>query len=166
MYGRANISMMSSFRQDPSITRQKLKPGTVRRIVGYAKPYKLYLSLFLAATILDALITVVNPLLLAVIIAFAASNRAAARNERIQVTASEVRVLLQSAKGVKTVWSSPTAFTRVALVGQAGDEDDLRLQLSDRELRVARDLSRPERQVFAKALDRAIWRARTGQLQA
>jgi ATP-binding cassette subfamily B protein len=60
--------MMSSFRQDPSITRQKLKPGTVRRIVGYAKPYKLYLSLFLAATILDALITVVNPLLLAVII--------------------------------------------------------------------------------------------------
>ena len=62
MYGRANISMMSSFRQDPSITRQKLKPGTVRRIVGYAKPYKLYLSLFLAATILDALITVVNPL--------------------------------------------------------------------------------------------------------
>jgi ATP-binding cassette subfamily B protein len=68
MYGRANISMMSSFRQDPSITRQKLKPGTVRRIVGYAKPYKLYLSLFLAATILDALITVVNPLLLAVII--------------------------------------------------------------------------------------------------
>jgi ATP-binding cassette subfamily B protein len=68
MYGRANISMMRSFRQDPSITQQKLKPGTVRRIVGYAKPYKLYLSLFLAATILDALITVVNPLLLRVII--------------------------------------------------------------------------------------------------
>ncbi|MDQ2810675.1 MAG: ABC transporter ATP-binding protein/permease [Actinomycetota bacterium] len=62
------MSMMRSFRQDPSITRQKLKPGTVRRIVGYAKPYKLYLSFFLAATILDALITVVNPLLLRVII--------------------------------------------------------------------------------------------------
>jgi ATP-binding cassette subfamily B protein len=36
--------------------------------MGYAKPYKLYLSLFLAATVLDALITVVNPLLLRVII--------------------------------------------------------------------------------------------------
>ena len=60
--------MMRSFRHDPSVTHQKLKPGTVRRIMGYARPYKLYLSLFLAATVLDALITVVNPLLLRVII--------------------------------------------------------------------------------------------------
>jgi ATP-binding cassette subfamily B protein len=68
MYGRANISMMRSFRQDPSVTQQKLKPGIVRRIAGYAKPYRLWLSLFLIVTILDALITVVNPLLLAAII--------------------------------------------------------------------------------------------------
>jgi ATP-binding cassette subfamily B protein len=60
--------MMHSFRHDPTVTQQKLKPGTVRRIIGYAKPYKLYLSLFMAATVLDALITVVNPLLLRVII--------------------------------------------------------------------------------------------------
>ena len=50
------------------MTHQKLKPGTVRRISSYAKPYKLYLSLFLFATVLDALITVVNPLLLRAII--------------------------------------------------------------------------------------------------
>jgi ATP-binding cassette subfamily B protein len=68
MYGRANMSMMRSLRQDPSITHQKLKPGTVRRIIGYAKPYKLYLILFMIATVLDALITVVNPLLLREII--------------------------------------------------------------------------------------------------
>jgi ATP-binding cassette subfamily B protein len=68
MYGRPIISMMGSFRQDPTVTKQKLKPGTVRRIVGYAKPYKLYLALFLVATIIDSLITVVNPLLLRVII--------------------------------------------------------------------------------------------------
>jgi ATP-binding cassette, subfamily B, bacterial len=68
MYGRPNISMMRSFRHDPTVTKQKLKPGTVRRIVGYAKPYKLYLALFGVATILDSLITVVNPLLLRVII--------------------------------------------------------------------------------------------------
>ncbi len=64
MYGRANIGMMRSLRQDPSVTHQKLKPGTVRRIIGYAKPYKLWLVLFLFATIIDALITVVNPVLL------------------------------------------------------------------------------------------------------
>src|ERR1700733_10382328 len=69
MYGRPNISMMRSFRQDPSVTQQKLKPGIVRRIMKYAKPYKLWLSLFLIVTILDALITVVNPLLLRAIIA-------------------------------------------------------------------------------------------------
>jgi len=68
MYGRANHSMMGSFRQDPSVTQQKLKPGTVRRIITYARPYKVWLSLFLVVTVLDALITVVNPLLLRAII--------------------------------------------------------------------------------------------------
>jgi uncharacterized membrane protein len=101
--------------------------------------------------------------LLAIIVALAASNRAATRRERVQVTAAEVRVVVESRRGAQTVWSSPTAFTQVALVGEAGDEDDLRLRLSDRELRVAKALSRPERLAFAKALDRAIWRARTGR---
>jgi uncharacterized membrane protein len=103
--------------------------------------------------------------LLAVIVAFAASNREARRHERIRVTAREVRVIQASPRGEETVWVSPTAFTRVAQVGDAGDADFLRLRLSDRELRVARDLSRPERLAFAKALDRAIWRARSGRVQ-
>ena len=64
MYGRAHFGMIGSLRGDPSVTHQKLKPGTVRRILGYAKPYKLYLTFFLIATIVDSLITVVNPLLL------------------------------------------------------------------------------------------------------
>jgi ATP-binding cassette subfamily B protein len=49
---------------DPSITKQKLKPGTVRRIASYAKPYRFHLAAFLFATAIDAVITVVNPLLL------------------------------------------------------------------------------------------------------
>jgi ATP-binding cassette, subfamily B, bacterial len=64
MYGRQHFGMVGSLRNDPSVTHQKLKPGTVRRIIGYAKPYRLYLTFFLIATILDSLITVVNPLLL------------------------------------------------------------------------------------------------------
>src|ERR1700744_4710570 len=55
---------MGGFRMDPSVTKQKLKPGTIRRIVGYARPYRVQLTLFLLATALDAGITVVNPLLL------------------------------------------------------------------------------------------------------
>ena len=60
--------MMRSFRQDPSITRQKLKKGTIRRILTYARPYRGALAAFMVTTALDALITVVNPLLLRQII--------------------------------------------------------------------------------------------------
>ena len=65
---RASMTMMRSFRQDPSITRQKLKKGTIRRIATYARPYRLALAIFMVTTALDALITVVNPLLLRQII--------------------------------------------------------------------------------------------------
>jgi ATP-binding cassette, subfamily B, bacterial len=68
MYGRGNMVMMRGMRMDPSITKQKLKPGTVRRIAGYARPYKWHLVAFLLATCVDATITVVNPLLLREII--------------------------------------------------------------------------------------------------
>jgi ATP-binding cassette subfamily B protein len=65
---RASMTMMRSFRQDPSITRQKLKKGTVRRILTYARPYRGALAAFMVTTALDALITVVSPLLLRQII--------------------------------------------------------------------------------------------------
>ena len=68
MYGRANMVMMRGFRMDPSITKQKLKPGTIRRIAGYARPYRVHLAFFLLATSVDAVITVVPPLLLGDII--------------------------------------------------------------------------------------------------
>jgi ATP-binding cassette subfamily B protein len=60
--------MMRGFGRDPSITKQRIKPGTVRRIGGYARPYRWSLAAFLIVTILDAVITVSYPLLLAVII--------------------------------------------------------------------------------------------------
>src|ERR1700749_3580258 len=55
---------VGGFRMDPPVTKQKLKPGTIKRIVGYARPYRGKLTIFLIATALDAAITVVNPLLL------------------------------------------------------------------------------------------------------
>jgi ATP-binding cassette subfamily B protein len=58
------MMMARGFRMDPSVTKQKIKPGTIKRIAGYAKPYRVQLIFFLIATALDACITVVNPLLL------------------------------------------------------------------------------------------------------
>jgi ATP-binding cassette, subfamily B, bacterial len=51
-----------------SITRQKVRPGTVRRILPYASRYRWALTLLLLVTAIDAGITVANPLLLAVVI--------------------------------------------------------------------------------------------------
>jgi ATP-binding cassette subfamily B protein len=59
---------MRGFARDPSVTKQRLKPGTVRRIAGYARPYRLDLAVFLVAAALDAVVTVAYPVLLAVII--------------------------------------------------------------------------------------------------
>jgi ATP-binding cassette subfamily B protein len=59
---------MGLLRLDDSITRQKVKPGTVRRILPYAKPYRWTLILLLVATAVDSSIMVANPLLLGLII--------------------------------------------------------------------------------------------------
>ncbi|HTS98919.1 MAG TPA: ABC transporter ATP-binding protein, partial [Streptosporangiaceae bacterium] len=59
---------MRGFSRDPSVTKQRLKPGTVRRIAGYARPYRWDLAIFLLAAALDAVVTVSYPVLLGVII--------------------------------------------------------------------------------------------------
>jgi ATP-binding cassette subfamily B protein len=59
---------MRSFSRDRSIAHQRLKPGTVRRIFSYARPYRRELALFLVLVALDAGITVAVPLLLRALI--------------------------------------------------------------------------------------------------
>ena len=59
---------MRGFTRDQSVTKQRLKPGTVRRIAGYARPYRLDLAIFLVAAALDAVVTVLYPVLIGVVI--------------------------------------------------------------------------------------------------
>jgi ATP-binding cassette subfamily B protein len=60
--------VMMSFRRDNSVVKERLKPGTVRRIAAYARPYTRELVLFLALNAVAAVIVVANPLLLKSII--------------------------------------------------------------------------------------------------
>ena len=53
-----------SLTADQSVKDQKLKSGTLRRIVGFAAPYKLSLSLFLITVVIDAVLVITSPLLL------------------------------------------------------------------------------------------------------
>ncbi len=64
----ANWHTMRSFSRDRSITHQRLKPGIVRRVASYARPYRWTLALFLIGTSVSAVITVAVPLLLKTII--------------------------------------------------------------------------------------------------
>jgi ATP-binding cassette, subfamily B, bacterial len=62
------MHMLGPFAADSSVTKQQLKRGTVRRVARYARPYRRDLAIFLLAAALDAVITVMNPVLLGVVI--------------------------------------------------------------------------------------------------
>lgn len=53
-----------SFTADSSVKDRKLKPGTIKRIVSFALPYKRFLIFFLITVVIDALLIVATPLLL------------------------------------------------------------------------------------------------------
>ncbi|HUO23019.1 MAG TPA: DUF2244 domain-containing protein [Caulobacteraceae bacterium] len=102
---------------------------------------------------------------LAVTLAFRASYRQARQAERVQVSADEVQVTHEIGQSRRTVWRSPTAFTRVELEGE--DEDaHVRLRLSGKSLIVARQLSPGERSAFARRLQDAIRRARAERYES
>ncbi len=53
-----------SMTADPSVKQQKLKPGTVKRIFTFAKPYRFSIWIFLFTVVIDAALIVATPLLL------------------------------------------------------------------------------------------------------
>jgi ATP-binding cassette subfamily B protein len=59
----ANWQVLHSYRTDRSVVKQKLAPGTVRRILAFARPYRRELAVFVTLVVLDAAVSVVTPLL-------------------------------------------------------------------------------------------------------
>ena len=53
-----------SMTADPSVKEQKLKPGTVKRIFSFARPYRTNIIVYLATVVVDAGLVVATPLLL------------------------------------------------------------------------------------------------------
>ena len=53
-----------SMTADPSVKEQKLKPGTVKRIFSFARPYRTNIIIYLATVVVDAGLIVATPLLL------------------------------------------------------------------------------------------------------
>ena len=57
------IGAWRSFGQDSSVLKQKVKPGTAKRMLRFAVPYARLLALFLLVVVVDAGVGIVNPLL-------------------------------------------------------------------------------------------------------
>jgi ATP-binding cassette subfamily B protein len=64
MHGRPFRTLL----QDRSVIDAKIPPGTVRRMMRYAAPYKKLIALFLGIVIVEAVVAAVNPLILRAII--------------------------------------------------------------------------------------------------
>ena len=60
--------MVRSLTRDSSVAQRKLAPGTAKRVMSYARPYKAQIGLFLALVILDSALVVATPLLFGQII--------------------------------------------------------------------------------------------------
>src|ERR1700678_2378394 len=62
------MSPRMHLRLDESITRQKVRPGIMRRILPYAKPYRWLLLMLVLCTAVDSVVTVTIPLMLRYVI--------------------------------------------------------------------------------------------------
>jgi ATP-binding cassette subfamily B protein len=68
MGGGFGPHVFTSMRRDESVTKQRLTPGTVRRIARYARPYTGQITAFLLLVMAGAVIVIANPLLMKAII--------------------------------------------------------------------------------------------------
>ncbi|HLT29227.1 MAG TPA: ABC transporter ATP-binding protein [Myxococcaceae bacterium] len=60
---RMGRNPLKAFSKDRSVTTHKLAPGTLRRILGFARPYRLLLVVFVGIILIEALLGAAQPLL-------------------------------------------------------------------------------------------------------
>ena len=66
--GMGGWGLMRSMRRDKSMKQHRLTKGIVRRIAGFARPYRGALAVFLVLIVIDAVVGAVNPLIYRAII--------------------------------------------------------------------------------------------------
>lgn len=97
--GGTGWSTLRSYRQDASSADHRLAPGTVRRVLGYARPYRGHIVAFLALVVVGALLVVATPLLLGRII----DDGVATGDQRLVVMLASVVALIALAEALLTL---------------------------------------------------------------
>ena len=90
---------MRSLARDDSVKDRKLAPGTARRVLGYAAPFRRQIVVFLVLVVVSAALVVATPLLLRDLI----DNGVTARNRSVVVELSLVVAALALADGALTL---------------------------------------------------------------
>ncbi|MGN6412441.1 ABC transporter ATP-binding protein [Flexivirga sp.] len=101
---------MSNWQVMHSLTREstemsKLKPGTSRRVLGYARPYRRKIGTFLVLVVVDALLVIATPLILKEIVDKGVGDKNTALVVWLAVAAGIVAVV-DAALGVVERWLS------------------------------------------------------------
>jgi ATP-binding cassette subfamily B protein len=90
---------MRSLTRDDSVKDRRLAPGTARRVLGYAGPFKREIALFVVLVVVDAALVVATPLLLKELI----DKGITPRNRDVVVELSLIVAVLALADGVLTL---------------------------------------------------------------
>ena len=130
-------------------------------VMGLLIAFNLMIAVFLLVVGAPLVLPFLGLDVLAMWLALNASFRASELAERVRVTAEAVTVSREDAKGARVIWTSPTAFTRVGVDQPGEHETRVRLMMSRKRLTLGRALSPPERVDLARALERAILKARS-----
>ncbi len=92
-------SAMRSLTRDGSVKDRKLAPGTARRVMGYALPFKRQIGVFLVLVVVSATLVVATPLLLKELI----DNGITPRNRSVVIELALVVAVLAVADAVLTL---------------------------------------------------------------
>jgi ATP-binding cassette subfamily B protein len=106
--------MRSLIMQDASVVKQKVKPGTAKRMVRFATPYAGLLALFLFVVVVDSGVGIVNPLIYREIINKGILKGNATLIIRLAILAG-VLGLFDSALGLTQSYFAATVGARVVL---------------------------------------------------
>jgi ATP-binding cassette subfamily B protein len=101
----SNWHIAASFRRDSSVVESQLKPGTVRRIVRFAAPYRRQLVWFVLLIVLDAAIGAVNPLIFRAIIDDGIAKHKVGLTELLAVVVA-LLAILDAAASLANRWFS------------------------------------------------------------
>jgi uncharacterized membrane protein len=102
----------------------------------------------------------------AVTTALMLSFRAADWVERVRVTADVIQVARERGAQARTVWTSPTLFTRLDVMDPGRHAVRVRLSCKGRTLNLAMALGPVEREAFGRELEAAIRAARGERFRA